>query len=107
MKETPMSTQSPTPPGEPETLAQQDEPTFATLASPAGAAPAPYADEEWLPDSEELPRRPRRRLLTPLPIALLAVLLVALGFIGGVLVEKGQSSSSGASSSQGSALATR
>jgi len=38
----------------------------------------------------ELPPRPRRRLLTPLPLALLGVLLTACGFIGGVLVEKGQ-----------------
>ncbi|MGH2879479.1 MAG: hypothetical protein ACRDK4_07745 [Solirubrobacteraceae bacterium] len=41
---------------------------------------------------QELPPRPRRRLLNPLPIALLCVLLTACGFIGGVLVEKGQSS---------------
>ena len=44
----------------------------------------------WLDEPEELPRRPRRRLLTPLPLALLGVLLIACGFIGGVLVEKGQ-----------------
>jgi DNA-binding beta-propeller fold protein YncE len=52
--------------------------------------------EEWLAESEalELPPRPRRRLLTPLPLALLGVLLLACGFIGGVLVEKGQSTSS-------------
>jgi hypothetical protein len=43
---------------------------------------------------EELPPRPRRRFLAPLPIALLGVLLIACGFIGGVLVEKSQSSSS-------------
>ena len=42
---------------------------------------------------EELPPpRPRRRL-TPLTGGLLAVLLVACGFVGGVLVEKGQSAS--------------
>ncbi len=44
---------------------------------------------------EELARRPRRRLLgtggNPIPLALLGVLLIACGFIGGVLVEKGQS----------------
>jgi hypothetical protein len=52
--------------------------------------------EEWLedPPESELPRRPRRKLLTPIPLALLAVLLTACGFIGGVLVEKGESSSS-------------
>jgi len=47
-------------------------------------------ENEWLDDESELPRRPRRRLLTPIPVALLAVLLIAGGFIGGVLVQKGQ-----------------
>jgi len=58
-------------------------------------------EDEWLDDESELPRRPRRRLLTPIPLALLAALLIACGFIGGVLVQKGQggtaSSSGGAS----------
>jgi hypothetical protein len=52
--------------------------------------------DEWLEDPEELPPRPRRRLLgtgaNPIFLALLAVLAIACGFIGGVLVEKGQSS---------------
>lgn len=47
-------------------------------------------ENEWLDDESEPPRRPRRRLLTPIPLALLAVLLIACGFIGGVLVQKGQ-----------------
>jgi hypothetical protein len=47
-------------------------------------------ESEWLEDESELPRRPRRRLLAPIPLALLAVLLIACGFIGGVLVQKGQ-----------------
>ncbi len=102
-----MSFQNPTTPGQPETLAHQDDPAFATLGPPAGPVSEPYGEEEWLPESEELPRRPRRRMFTPLPLTLLAVLLVALGFIGGALVEKGQSSSSSAASTQGSALATR
>lgn len=51
--------------------------------------------EEWLQEPEsELPPRPRRRLLTPVPLALMGVLAIACGFIGGVLVEKGQSSAS-------------
>jgi hypothetical protein len=54
---------------------------------------------------EELPPRPRRRLFTPIPIALLGVLLLACGFIGGVLVEKGQTSSSSSSGAAG--LASR
>jgi hypothetical protein len=63
-------------------------------------------DEGWREEPEELPRRPRRRLLSPIPIALLAALLTACGFIGGVLVEKGQTSSS-SSAGAGSGLASR
>jgi hypothetical protein len=58
---------------------------------------SPNEQDEWLDEPEELPRRPRRRLLAPVPLALLAALLIACGFIGGVLVQKGQSSSSSAS----------
>lgn len=67
-------------------------------------------DDGWLENPpDELPRRPRRRLLgvggNPIPVALIGVLLVACGFIGGVLVEKGQSSSGVSSSASG--LASR
>lgn len=51
-------------------------------------------EEHWTEELEELPTRPRRKLLTPLTGALLALLIAACGFIGGVLVEKGQGSSS-------------
>jgi hypothetical protein len=37
---------------------------------------------------DELPRRPRRRLATPVTATLGAVLIAALGFIGGVQVQK-------------------
>ena len=51
-------------------------------------------DEEWLEDEpEEAPPRPRRKLLSPLPMTLLVVLLIVGGFFAGVEVEKGQSSS--------------
>jgi hypothetical protein len=70
--------------------------------------PAAEDDGSWLDEPEELPRRPRRRLLAPIPIALLIVLVAACGFIGGVLVEKGQGSSSSSSSGTGAAdLASR
>jgi hypothetical protein len=59
---------------------------------------------EWVDDPGELPRRPRRRIFTPLTLALLGVLLVACGFIGGVLVEKGETGSSG---TPGGGLAAR
>ncbi len=66
----------------------------------------PIEQEQWLADSQELPRRPRRRLLSPIPLALLGVLLIACGFIAGVLVEKGQTSSPSATGASGS-LASR
>ncbi|MGA9875697.1 MAG: hypothetical protein WBQ21_07805, partial [Solirubrobacteraceae bacterium] len=68
--------------------------------------------EEWIegPIEDELPRRPRRRLLgvgaNPIPLMLIGVLLIACGFIGGVLLEKGESSSSSGPSASGS-LASR
>jgi hypothetical protein len=62
--------------------------------------------DEWLDEPVELPARPRRRLLSPAPLALLATLLTACGFIGGVLVEKGQTSSS-SSAGAGSGAASR
>jgi hypothetical protein len=48
-----------------------------------------YTDDDFALDDEPVlpPPRPRRRL-TPLTGALAAVLLVAVGFIGGVLVQK-------------------
>jgi hypothetical protein len=52
------------------------------------------APDAWLDQGDELPPRPRRRLLAPVPLALLAALLIACGFIGGVEVQKGQTSSS-------------
>jgi len=65
------------------------------------------ADDTWAEEPlEELPPRPRRRLFAPLPLALLGVLLLACGFIGGVLVEKGQSTST-SSAGAASGLASR
>lgn len=101
-----------------------DAPTAADTAVHAEAIPAPAPglepmgepaaenlrsdedDDDWLDESEELPHRPRRRLLgtggngaggNPIVLALLGVLLIACGFIGGVLIEKGQTSSSSTS----------
>ncbi len=56
--------------------------------------PPPVRVEEGWEDEPELPPRPRRRLMTPLTGSLLGVLLLALGFIGGVLVQKGQEGTS-------------
>ncbi|HTA14168.1 MAG TPA: hypothetical protein VK781_04855 [Solirubrobacteraceae bacterium] len=64
---------------------------------------------EWVeePDALELPPRPRRRLLTPVPLALGGVLLIACGFVGGVLVEKGQSAPGVSSTAGAASLASR
>jgi hypothetical protein len=74
--------------------------------------PALDETDDWLEEEpEELPRRPRRRLLgagaNPLVVALLGVLLCACGFIGGVLVEKGEGGSSSTTGSGAANLASR
>ncbi len=73
------------------------------LPQPATHTRAERADEllderdGWAEEQDEqLPRRPRRRWLAPLPVSLALVLAVAGGFIAGVLVEKGERSSAGA-----------
>jgi hypothetical protein len=94
---------------EPITDETAEEATIDSQRMPAREEPAyePIeGDDDWLAEPEELPPRPRRRLLSPVPIALLAVLLTACGFIGGVLVEKGEGSSS-SSSGSASSLASR
>jgi hypothetical protein len=82
-------------------------------AAYAGAAYEPAEGrDEWLAQPEELlPRRPRRRLIgaggNPLALALLGVLLAACGFIGGVLIEKGETSSSSPGGSGAASLVSR
>jgi hypothetical protein len=92
----------------------QEQPPIHDTPTQEIAGPAPQADvyeplddqDDWLDDAEELPRRPRRRLLSPVPLALIGILLILCGFIGGVLVEKGQTSSS-SSTGAGAGLASR
>ncbi|MDX6643785.1 MAG: hypothetical protein QOD76_1747 [Solirubrobacteraceae bacterium] len=57
------------------------------------------AGQQWEGELDELPPRPRRRLLTPVTGSLLGVLLLAGGFLGGVLAEKGQDSNASAGAS--------
>jgi hypothetical protein len=67
-------------------------------------------EDDWKPAPEEraLPRRRRRRLVTPASAALAAVLIGALGFIGGVEVQKGQADSgSGSGATAGAAGGAR
>jgi hypothetical protein len=64
-------------------------------------SPVQQTDEEPVVEPEtpaglELPPRPRRRLIAPAPLSLLAVVLIAGGFIGGAHVEKGQATSGAA-----------
>jgi hypothetical protein len=47
-------------------------------------------EDDWDADEEPLSKRPRRRLVTPISAALAGALVGALGFIGGVEVQKGQ-----------------
>jgi hypothetical protein len=90
--------------------ARHDDQPGGRLSTETAPPPAAAASEHepWLEeDFAPLPPRPRRRLLAPAPLALLAVLLLACGFIGGVLVEKGQNGSSGAASTGASGFAAR
>ena len=54
-------------------------------------------EDDWEPAPEQraLPPRPRRRLVTPASVPLAAVLIAAVGFIGGVEVQKGQADDGG------------
>jgi len=99
---------------DPATPYQTGEPGRGTPVPSETPYPAPDSaidrplDDDWEPEFDELPVRPRRRWLTPVNLGLMAVLLVAAGFVGGVLVEKGQtSSSSGSGASALAALARR
>ncbi len=68
----------------------------------------PYEDD-WEPvddaDEGSLPPRPRRRIVTPLSVTLIAVLIAALGFSGGVLVQKHQDATGDGSDAAAAAFA--
>jgi hypothetical protein len=88
-----------------------EQPTIhdPTVQEPPALASKPEEDE-WLDERDEpdeLPPRPRRRLLKPIPLALLGVLLIAGGFIAGVQVQKGEETSSGSSGGAGTSAASR
>jgi hypothetical protein len=106
------------PPEEPVVSAEQphERPAVEQTAVNSAAVGAhdayePIDEDDWLDEPEELPRRPRRRLLgaggNPIFLALLGLLLIACGFIGGVLIEKGETSSSSPTGSAASSLASR
>jgi hypothetical protein len=92
LSETPPHDAPPPAPAQPP--AYTDPPAYM---EPPVQPPPPLPDdatEGWYVEPDELPPRPRARLLTPLTVVLMLVLFAAGGFIGGVLVQKGQQSGS-------------
>jgi hypothetical protein len=94
----------------------EEQPTIhdPAVQEPPALKYEPTEEDEWLDERDEpdeLPPRPRRRLLgageNRIFLALLAVLLIAGGFIAGVQVQKGEETSSGSSSGAASSLASR
>jgi hypothetical protein len=55
-------------------------------------------DDGW-DDEDQIAPRPRGRLLRPLPLALVAVVIAAAGFIGGVEAQKGSEGRAGGAAS--------
>lgn len=86
-----------------------------TVHEPAIDEDRRLEDEPAIEDGlieHELPSRPRRRRLlglggNPIALALLCLLLTVCGFIGGVLVEKGEGGSGSGSSGASGGLASR
>jgi hypothetical protein len=58
-------------------------------------------DTDARDDDEPLAPRPRGRLLRPLPLALIALIIAAAGFIGGIEAQKGSEGGSGAAAGPG------
>jgi hypothetical protein len=52
-------------------------------------------------DDEVIPPRPRGRLLRPLPLALIALIIAAAGFLGGIEAQKGSESGPGGAAGPG------
>jgi hypothetical protein len=68
---------------------------------------APDATEDADDREGRMPRRPRRRLLTPVSALLLAAMMCAIGFYLGVRIEKGHIASSPTTVGAGGAFAAR
>jgi hypothetical protein len=88
-------------PGDADTEERAAVPAPVAPQAPADYDPAYTDDFDDESRDDELPARPRRRLLAPIPVALLAVLMAACGFLVGVLVEKGQGPSGSGTSVAG------
>ncbi len=77
---------------------QQDDEQPTGVIDRQSPAPQDFGGRDWDEPKEddwnelddgELSPRPRNRLLRPLPMGLIALLIATLGFLGGVLVQKG------------------
>jgi hypothetical protein len=68
---------------------EMEQPEMEHATTPDEPLHDHFADDDDL-YAEPLPPRPRRRVFTPARAVLGGVVLVAAGFIGGVLVQKGQ-----------------
>jgi hypothetical protein len=66
--------------------------------------PVQDLDDDWAAEDEPLPGRPRRRLVTPVSATLAGALVGALGFIGGVEVQKGQGNGGSANNASATAF---
>jgi len=89
---TPYETPPPQPPAPSATPPEPQQDAPPPPAPPPLPPPPGAADtgEGWYEEPDELPPRPRARFLTPLTVVLMLVLFAACGFVGGVLVQKGQ-----------------
>jgi len=85
---------------------EEDEPDMTRVIE-SEASEHEIEDESWVESEseadwdedeqeDELPPRPPNRFLRPLPIALVAVLIAAAGFLAGVQVQKGSGGESAA-----------
>jgi hypothetical protein len=63
-------------------------------------------DDDWEAGEEPLPKRPRRRLVTPISVTLAGAMVGALGFIGGVEVQKSQDDGGPGNNGNAAALAS-
>lgn len=60
----------------------------------------------WDDDAEDaIPPRPRGRLLRPVPLALIAIVIAAAGFLGGIEAQKGSEGASSAAAGPGAGFA--
>jgi hypothetical protein len=60
----------------------------------------------WDDDAEDaIPPRPRGRLLRPVPLALIAIVIAAAGFLGGIEAQKGSEGGSGVAAGPGAGFA--